>query len=65
MALIAAISAAFVAGLLIGDRRGVKEANRVLEYNWRELLRIMNDLPKGDESTPDEREPEKAHTTLH
>jgi len=44
-----------VVGFLIGDARGVREANRILDANQRELLRAISDdrpVPVDDDAEP-------------
>lgn len=45
----------FVVGFLIGDARGVREANRILDANMRELFKAIGDerpLPADDDAEP-------------
>ncbi|MGB3831206.1 MAG: hypothetical protein WA975_05000 [Mesorhizobium sp.] len=50
------IFGAFVIGFLLGDRRGVKQANAILDANMRELFKAINDertIPvDAEEATP-------------
>lgn len=55
------IIGALMIGFLLGDRRGVKQANAMLDGNMRELFKAI-----GDERTmPAEDEPEDRRPTLH
>lgn len=52
----AGIVLAFAFGFLLGDRRGVKQANEVLDHNNRVLLQAIGDSVKapvdGEEDRP-------------
>jgi hypothetical protein len=39
------LAAAFLIGFLLGDRRGVRQCNSILEQNWRELMTTIRDEP--------------------
>jgi hypothetical protein len=61
--ILGAIAATFTTGFLIGDRRGVKQCNAILEENWRDLMKTIREpLPSpnldGEEDRP-------AGPTLH
>ncbi|WP_442577597.1 hypothetical protein ACSBOB_18680 [Mesorhizobium sp. ASY16-5R] len=43
LAIAAGIVLAFAFGFLLGDRRGVKQANEVLDHNNRVLLQAIGD----------------------
>ncbi len=52
--LVLTTGAAFVIGYLLGDRRGVREANEVLAHNNRVLLEAMSESVKGHVEGEDE-----------
>lgn len=53
--------AAFVIGFLLGDRRGVKQANAILDENMRELFKAISD----ERHIPVDDEPEDERPTVH
>lgn len=56
LALIAAFVATFVIGFLLGDRRGVKQANAILDANMRDLFKAITDertMPVDDDREGD------------
>lgn len=53
----AAIVTAFAFGFLLGDRRGVKQANEVLDANNRVLLQAIGDSVKAPVEGEDEQRP--------
>lgn len=58
------IAAVFVIGFLLGDRRGVKQCNAILDENWRELLlSIREEEPIRLPEPPDLEESQQS--TLH
>ncbi|MEJ6849527.1 hypothetical protein [Sinorhizobium fredii] len=52
------IAAAFVIGFLLGDRRGVKQCNQMLDENWKDLMQAIRedrhplDTEEGEEDRP-------------
>lgn len=50
------IGIAFAFGFVLGDRRGVKQANEILDANMRELFKAIGDdkpgLVEGEEVEP-------------
>ncbi|RWB77478.1 MAG: hypothetical protein EOQ50_05320 [Mesorhizobium sp.] len=56
-------AATFMIGFLLGDRRGVKQANAMLDANWRELMKSIRDDKTGFPSDADE--DDTAPRTLH
>jgi hypothetical protein len=54
--------AAFVVGFLLGDRRGVKQANAILDENMKILLEAMRDDKAG---FPSDSEGEDDRPTVH
>ncbi|UVC12888.1 hypothetical protein [Mesorhizobium onobrychidis] len=56
------LAATFVIGFLLGDRRGVKQCNAILDENWRELMKSIREdgLPQ-----PAEREETVTQATIH
>lgn len=61
MTTVALILAAFVIGFLLGDRRGVKQANEILDHNMRVILSTM----QGEPAVPVEDEEGERRSTLH
>lgn len=61
LAIAAAIVTAFAFGFLLGDRRGVKQANEVLDHNNRVLLEAIGDSVRE----PVDREDEGQRPVLH
>ena len=56
------IGIAFAFGLVLGDRRGVKQANQILDANMRELFKAIGD----ERPMPVESEDAELHRpTLH
>lgn len=56
LALIAAFVATFVIGFLLGDRRGVRQANAILDANMRDLFKAITDeraIPVDDDREGD------------
>lgn len=41
------IGMAFAVGFVLGDRRGVKQANEILDANMRELFKAIGDEKPG------------------
>ncbi|RWC90051.1 MAG: hypothetical protein EOS32_28800 [Mesorhizobium sp.] len=56
-------AAIFIIGFLLGDRRGVKQANAILDHNNRALLDAMREDKTGFPSDGDEED--TARPTLH
>lgn len=58
------ILAAFVIGFLLGDRRGVKQCNAILDSNMKVLLKAIGDEPPeaGDIASDDH---DGARPTVH
>ncbi|TKD40630.1 MAG: hypothetical protein E5W98_20565 [Mesorhizobium sp.] len=56
------IATTFVIGFLLGDRRGVKQCNAILDENWRELMKSIREdgLPQ-----PAEHEETVIQATIH
>ena len=61
MTTVALIFAAFVIGFLLGDRRGVKQANEILDHNMQVLLTAIH----GEPAVPVEDEEGERRSTLH
>lgn len=62
---IAAFAAVFVIGFLLGDRRGVKQCNAILDENWRELLEAIREDKSGFPSDADGDERVSESATIH
>ncbi|MEQ1956704.1 hypothetical protein [Mesorhizobium sp. CN2-181] len=56
-AIAAGLVLAFAFGFLLGDRRGVKQANEVLDHNNRLLLRVIGDSVRAPVEGEDEQRP--------
>ncbi|WP_353646536.1 hypothetical protein [Mesorhizobium sp. WSM2239] len=56
--ILTAIATTFTTGFLLGDRRGVRQCNAILDENWRELMKAIRDEPlpspnlDGEEARP-------------
>ena len=61
LALIAAFAATFVIGFLVGDRRGVRQCNGILDDHWRELMLSIRE----ERGLPAEPENEEERATIH
>ncbi|WP_442578208.1 hypothetical protein ACSBOB_22020 [Mesorhizobium sp. ASY16-5R] len=57
LAFAACIALAFCFGFLLGDRRGVKQANVILDENNRLLLAAMHDAVRAPVEGEDEQRP--------
>ena len=55
------IMGAFVIGFLLGDRRGVKQANAILDANMRDLFKAISD----DRAMPVDGDREEDRPTIH
>jgi hypothetical protein len=62
--ILAAIATTFTTGFLLGDRRGVRQCNAVLEENWRELMNVIKEEPLPNPNLDGE-EDRAARRTLH
>jgi hypothetical protein len=56
--------ATFMIGFLLGDRRGVKQANAILDANWRELMKSIREDKTGFQSDADDGD-DSTRPTLH
>ena len=54
LAIAVAIVIAFAFGFLLGDRRGVRQANEVLDHNNRVLLQAIGDSVKAPVDSEEE-----------
>jgi hypothetical protein len=50
-------AAAFVIGFLLGDRRGVRECNAILDEHWRDMMQAIRedrhlDCEEGETDRP-------------
>ncbi|MFI0844474.1 hypothetical protein [Mesorhizobium sp. IMUNJ 23232] len=57
LAIAAGIGIAFAFGFLLGDRRGVKQANEVLDANNRVLLQAIGDSVRAPVDGEEEQRP--------
>jgi hypothetical protein len=62
--ILAAIATTFTTGFLLGDRRGARQCNAVLEENWRELMNVIKEEPQPSPNLDGE-EDRPARPTLH
>jgi hypothetical protein len=61
---LASIGTALLVGFLFGERRAVKQANAILDENWRELMKSIREDRTGFPTDADI-EDETARSTLH
>lgn len=59
------IGAAFIIGYLLGDRRGVKQANEILDHNNGLLLKAMGDAAADTAPNVEPDDGDEARPTLH
>lgn len=62
---LAGFAVIFVIGFLLGDRRGVKQCNAILDENWRELLEAIREDRSGFPSDADGEERVSESPTMH
>ena len=56
--------AAFLVGFLLGDRRGVRQCNSILDENWRDLMKAIREEPLPSPNL-DSEEARPAAPTVH
>lgn len=59
------IGTAFIIGYLLGDRRGVKQANEILDHNNGLLLKAMGDAAADIAPNIEPDESDEIRPTLH
>ena len=63
MTALAFILAAFIIGYLLGDRRGVRECNAILDHNTKALLKVIGEPVTMPTSVDTDDEPKRP--TIH